>query len=217
MHTCFAFSGINKVPILVLALALANRSVALGKMGYHKSVVQDVEMISMNGTYPPENQWKLDQRLIQAHKQLNQFEEAKGALEKLRKSLGKSTLPKKKQLEIFGQAKKELVTLTTSENYGFLNLASESDKEGIRIKQTEKSPMKIEYSPDRGRYAVASRDIDVGELIMKDEAVCHIVDLNKSLDHCYSCLSHTLAPVPCQNCCAVVFCSMKCRAEAMEE
>lgn len=33
-------------------------------------------------------------------------------------------------------------------------------------------------------------------------------------NHCLHCLSHSIAPLPCADCCAVSFCSSRCKEEA---
>ena len=33
-------------------------------------------------------------------------------------------------------------------------------------------------------------------------------------NHCVHCLSHSIAPLPCEDCCAVSFCSVRCKEAA---
>ena len=75
--------------------------------------------------------------------------------------------------------------------------------------------VEVMYTPERGRYLVASRDIDVGECITHEEAIVSYVKMNCSLSHCYNCQKDTrIRPIPCDRCAAVVFCSFECQADA---
>ena len=71
------------------------------------------------------------------------------------------------------------------------------------------------YTPERGRFLVASRDIDVGEWITHEEAIVSCVKMNSSLSHCYNCQKDTrIRPIPCDRCAAVVFCSFDCKSKS---
>ena len=71
------------------------------------------------------------------------------------------------------------------------------------------------YSPERGRYVVAARDIDVGECIIHEEAIVNHVKFQLSTSHCYNCNKDSRQrPFPCDKCAAVVFCSNKCKEKA---
>ena len=71
------------------------------------------------------------------------------------------------------------------------------------------------YAPERGRYIVAARDIDVGECIFHEEAFVNHVKFELSTSHCYNCNKDTkIRPLPCDRCAAVVFCSYECKTES---
>ena len=75
--------------------------------------------------------------------------------------------------------------------------------------------IQVMYTPERGRYAVASRDIDVGECLIHEESIVNITKFQDSLTHCYACHKDTtLCPQPCERCSAVVFCSIDCRRKS---
>ena len=78
-----------------------------------------------------------------------------------------------------------------------------------------KDALEVVYTPDRGRYVIANRDIDVGECLIHEKAIVNVGKFQNSLDHCYFCLRDaTMNPLPCHKCSAVVFCSAECRIEA---
>ena len=67
----------------------------------------------------------------------------------------------------------------------------------------------------RGRYAVAARDIRVGELVAVEQAAVGILDREQARTHCWHCLTATQAPLPCPGCSGVQFCSSSCRTTAL--
>jgi len=73
---------------------------------------------------------------------------------------------------------------------------------------------RIGFHTDRGRTVLARRDIKAGEIICVDDPTCAMLcpDVKDSIyDHCVNCFRFTKAPLPCDNCCSVVFCSKKCK------
>ena len=71
------------------------------------------------------------------------------------------------------------------------------------------------YTPERGRYVVAARDILVGECIIHEEAIVNNVKFELSISHCYNCNKDTrIRPIPCDRCAGVVFCSNECKTKA---
>ena len=71
------------------------------------------------------------------------------------------------------------------------------------------------YTPNRGRFAVAARNIEVGECIIHEDAIVNNVKFQFSLSHCYNCNKDTsFRPLPCERCAAIVFCSNECKLKA---
>ena len=67
---------------------------------------------------------------------------------------------------------------------------------------------------DKGRHVVANRDIAAGEIIAVSDPVATLLcpeKLEKLQNHCLHCHLFSKAPLPCENCCSVVFCSVNCR------
>ena len=73
----------------------------------------------------------------------------------------------------------------------------------------------IRYAASRGRYAVAARDIRVGELIAVEEAFVAVLDREQRLTNCWHCLQCAQRPLPCPGCSGLVFCSTACRDAAL--
>ena len=60
----------------------------------------------------------------------------------------------------------------------------------------------VQYDPKgvRGRYCVASRDIEPGELLAVETPFVWLLDKEAAKEHCWHCFRSLLAPVPCPNC-----------------
>ena len=58
----------------------------------------------------------------------------------------------------------------------------------------------VQYDPFRGRYCVASKDIEAGELLAVETPFVWLLDKEAAREHCWHCFRSLLAPVPCPNC-----------------
>ena len=60
----------------------------------------------------------------------------------------------------------------------------------------------VQYDPRgvRGRYCVASRDIEAGELLAVETPFVWLLDKEAAREHCWHCFRSLLAPVPCPYC-----------------
>ena len=56
--------------------------------------------------------------------------------------------------------------------------------------------VQIKFGEGRGRYAVASREIKVGELIAIETPFVSLIDKEFSKSHCWNCLLCTKSPIP---------------------
>jgi len=76
------------------------------------------------------------------------------------------------------------------------------------------SKFDVQYSPTVGRYAFAKEDIQVGEEILEEKPYATFVRTEKMGTFCSHCFSRLKAPVACDTCAHVAFCSKKCRSDA---
>lgn len=72
---------------------------------------------------------------------------------------------------------------------------------------------------DKGRKVVAQQKIEIGEIIMTETPntlfFCPEMEKLPLLkSHCLHCMSYTMAPIPCNECCVVTFCSLECQEAA---
>ena len=76
----------------------------------------------------------------------------------------------------------------------------------------------IEQTELQGRYTIANRDIEPGEIVAIDRPVVKHLDKEFTKNHCWHCLTSTqnFAIVPCSMCTGILFCSELCRQTAQE-
>ena len=75
--------------------------------------------------------------------------------------------------------------------------------------------MCFQYEPGRGRFAIAQRDIKVGEFICVDAPIVSHPLPEYLGSNCYHCFKSMKAPLPCPVCTKVMFCSYECRKIAL--
>ena len=76
------------------------------------------------------------------------------------------------------------------------------------------SAVSVRHEKSRGRYCVAGRPIEVGELIAVERPHVAMLDRAEAPRCCWHCFRALLAPVPCAGCSGVLFCGPRCRDEA---
>ena len=67
--------------------------------------------------------------------------------------------------------------------------------------------------PGRGRFIIAERDIEIGELIAVENAHVAMLDKDEIKRLCWHCFLPLRAPVPCDTCSGVLFCNDSCKEE----
>ena len=70
----------------------------------------------------------------------------------------------------------------------------------------------------QGRFTIANRDIEAGELIAVDQPVAKLLDKEHTKSHCWNCLRSTksLPILACKMCSGVLYCKEECRKIAQE-
>ncbi|CAG0919642.1 unnamed protein product [Notodromas monacha] len=69
----------------------------------------------------------------------------------------------------------------------------------------------MHYAPDKGRFYVANRDIEPGEFVLNEKPYASALYASLWETHCQTCMRPAMAPLPCDSCAAVVFCSSNCK------
>jgi len=205
------------------SVILANRSALWAELGEHELVETDIEHAIESG-YPDKMLFKLYERRAKSRHALKKFDEALDDIEGAMKSLESSTLDAVKQKTKLKELNK-LKDLISKENKAKPKNSTVEHSQKIQKpnfkEKNEKFPsfsdaVQIKYAEGRGRYAVANREIKVGELIAIENPYVSLVDKEFSKSHCWNCLLCTKSPIPCEFCSGVVYCSKECRQNADE-
>lgn len=69
-------------------------------------------------------------------------------------------------------------------------------------------------SDEKGRYMSANRDIKLGSVLIVEQPYSWTLTGEALSEHCLHCCAYVTAPVPCNQCTTVSFCSEECRDEA---
>lgn len=76
----------------------------------------------------------------------------------------------------------------------------------------------LKYDPVRGRHGVATRDVPAGTVLLLESPVAARLRPPFLASHCSHCLKRLgLAPLPCNSCTAVRYCSKECRLEKEQD
>lgn len=206
-----------------LAILLANRSAVLFSLKAFPLALDDIELAFEMG-YPDDLAFKLYDRRAKCLLPFKRMSEAEAAYK-----LALQYLDKAKKLP---EEKKKKTQKDILQALNFFKNAPESMRrdEAMDIHlepelpdMPHKNPLypvmsdavTFKYEDARGRFAIASRDIIVGEVLTVEKAiVSHMLPeyMGKNCSHCFKSMK---APLPCNTCTKVMFCSVKCRKAAL--
>lgn len=206
-----------------LAILLANRSAVLFSLKAFPLALDDIELAFEMG-YPDDLAFKLYDRRAKCLLPFKRMAEAEAAYK-----LALQYLDKAKKLP---EEKKKKTQKDILQALNFFKNAPESMRrdEAMDIHlepelpdMPHKNPLypvmsdavTFKYEDARGRFAIASRDIIVGEVLTVEKAiVSHMLPeyMGKNCSHCFKSMK---APLPCNTCTKVMFCSVKCRKAAL--
>ena len=218
-YTESAFSAeYNSINSPCLAMALANRSAALFQTNSYLHARKDAEM-AMRFGYPEKLLYKLLERIGKCYMKEGNFANAKRCFRDALLALSKSelTIGCKNKLAL-QYHKFETICASSKED----TLKNERDGEPQINPEQEKvdcnamytcatSAFSIISDSLSGRHAVATRDINVGELIIFEKAFASVLFHENRLTHCHHCFGRCKTLIGCIFCDAVGFCSEICR------
>jgi len=75
------------------------------------------------------------------------------------------------------------------------------------------SAIDLQFCPDRGRFMVATQDLNPGDVILREEPYAAVLESVFRVNHCANCLKKTSTPIPCFECATVQYCGEPCRDE----
>ncbi|XP_043467770.1 SET and MYND domain-containing protein 4-like isoform X2 [Leptopilina heterotoma] len=219
-------NAIILAPLEDLGILYGNRSAALYHLtDYELAIIDTEEAVKMG--YPKELLYKLEDRRARCLLALEDHSRAMDAFKSALKSLdfAKLTLDKKQKLESDIR-----VMLAVMERGAKLNENGKTNK--IIKKLKVKSPKCLipktkdtnifypafsnaveikDAGGEIGRFGIATRDINPGEIVAVEKAHCAVLLGEYRLSHCHLCLERIFAPIPAFCCSYVAYCSTNCR------
>ncbi|EDO35173.1 predicted protein [Nematostella vectensis] len=79
------------------------------------------------------------------------------------------------------------------------------------------SLLKINYDQNQGRFLQASSEIRAGDTLIAEEPYSAVLLPENAKTHCECCYKSLVAPVPCNHCSSVLYCSAACRNKAWSQ
>nr|XP_040572218.1 SET and MYND domain-containing protein 4-like isoform X2 [Lepeophtheirus salmonis] len=200
-----------------LALALANRSAAALRLGKWTTALQNVELAIHINSYPPENLYKLHERRAKIYVHMGKKEEASS--EYLRASKLVQDPTKASEFitlseKSFDTFEKEIIVPENAKDKGLdaISFTPNTNFPGLS------NAVNIVYEDTKGRFGVATRDIQVGEYIGVEEPVVSRIKKMYQGSHCNGCMQslEDSCFLPCLHCEDANYCSLVCRSKSFE-
>ncbi|CAB0032206.1 unnamed protein product [Trichogramma brassicae] len=194
-----------------LPLAYANRSACLFHLKRYADCVADIDK-ALELSYPDSMRPNLLRRKVKCLKILGQSEDAEDASLEASQWLRCIDLRRddKEFLERKIQVAKDVVELETASTAA----ASLPSMTANRKIPCASEAVEIRYNKKYGRHVVASRDIEIGEVVAREPPYALQLGSGCLYTHCSHCLARAWASLPCPGCVFAVYCSAGCRDEA---
>lgn len=219
-----------------LALGFSNRSAVLLELEQYGKCINDIDLALKYG-YPKEQQSKLAERKAKCLMALHRQQDAEVLLKSAMDDLANMNLDdKKKQAsndtlnQLIQQCKTSEAAEKITEALKNKNLKPEDrllfayeDPPPPNLNESNpnipclSSALKLQYDSDKGRFLIADRDINPGELLLVEKAYssCLLLEPSNTSSHCSYCLARCHNPMPCPDCNVAVFCNEICRTSGL--
>lgn len=207
-----------------LSLAFGNRSAVLFHLRQDSQCLKNIQQALSCG-YPNELRYKLFDRQGKCLFGIGQSSKALDCFQKAKKALDDSKLDQKKKEVWLKDLEQEICKCQNSkvqvmqgdlssnkyENFssGQFELPKLTHKENNKFTSAS-CAVDIETSPVTGRYPVATQNIYVGDTLVIEKPFASVLLPRHLETHCYHCLKRVTAPLPCNQCSTVRYCSETC-------
>lgn len=74
----------------------------------------------------------------------------------------------------------------------------------------------VQHCETIGRQVVANRDIEIGEILVVEQAYCRALRIENAYTHCWNCLKNIWNGIPCDSCANIIYCSENCKTSAWD-
>uniref|UniRef100_A0A1B6CWC9 MYND-type domain-containing protein n=1 Tax=Clastoptera arizonana TaxID=38151 RepID=A0A1B6CWC9_9HEMI len=204
-----------------LSILYANRSAALYHLKHYQLTLQDIELAIGSG-YPKDIKYKICDRKARSLLALNQLKDARDAFRETLTALDVSKLPIEKRQK--QQKDVQIMIAMLDKNKSLSNAPLPKDP-SVEIPaltdghnsyyHSASSIVNVKETPEFGRYAVAGRNIKVGEVLLTEKPYCSMLLAEFTKTNCFNCFKRALVPLPCPWCNNILFCSLECQKEAL--
>lgn len=205
-----------------LSLALANRSAVLFHLKDFQGALEDSER-SLSSGYPDKLKYKLIERVGKCYMKQGNSQLAKTSFKQAIVSLALADLPTDKRnqiaLECYELEKHcndyEILKDENCKINGETDAPANEKMDTNTVYPCATTAFSIVSDPLLGRHAVATRDIQAGELILFEKPYSAILFERYRLTHCHHCLKRCRTMIGCPKCSFVGFCNERCKDEAL--
>ena len=211
---------------IVLAVAFANRSAAAFNVSNCKACLADI-VLALKYGYPESKTFNLLDRRVKCYSALKQPDAATESIQEGIRCLNVADLDPKQtaagqddfnaQLRtcagMNGNPACDDVKGVSSDDVCRSMTAISVDKMNTTFTSLT-DDCEVVFSPDRGRYIVAKRDIKPGEVILVESPYASVLVPEYRWSHCHHCMSRTVSTIPCTQCSCALYCSETCRSQA---
>lgn len=192
------------------SLAVANRSAALLRLGYHPAALKDVET-ALDSGYPLELKYKLLERKINLMISLGIEDNLVGVKGEFLRAVESSNLTDDKKKIL-----RDSVDTFEGYNPEFKVLKQTPRAHELTTTHPQlpclSSKANVEFEKSKGRFVTATSPIMSGEVILIEEAGVSLSKESLHEQQCDRCVHRiALQLTPCYHCSEVVFCSEECR------
>ena len=212
-----------------IGILIANRSACLFHCGQYEAAMCDIDCALHMG-YPSTLRYKLLDRSAKCLMKLQRYTEAKKQSKAVLDALEATNLEpcvKENWIKSVNSLAKEIQKKGSDKTSGKSGESKDSNIELLEktvdnwLKFREEcstgnlsDEVVVRYSPDFGRFVAASKQINAGSIIAKENPFASVLLPQFYDSHCYFCFSRINMFFPCRQCSVVSFCSYQCETKA---
>ncbi|KAK2152372.1 hypothetical protein LSH36_330g04048 [Paralvinella palmiformis] len=214
-----------------LALAYANRSAALFHLEQWLDCLADIGH-ALHCSYPRRLGYKLYTRKGQCLTRLGRYEDAVKSFRSSKEAISDAGLDSRRRTtltqQLDGFIEKGLEAAKCTELLGnvgadpFFSVCSDRLQPELAkdcrngIFPSLSASCDVTFSPDRGRYLVAKRDILPGEVVLVEKPYSSILLPDNYAHYCHYCYKFCYSLAPCPKCTEALYCSDACRMASLK-
>lgn len=194
-----------------MALGYANRSAVLLKVKRHKECLDDIQR-ALQLNYPEESKPKLLIRQAVCFSKLaaDSYIDANNFLRKV-------PLNDENRASLMKTLRKHDSTKLSDKYIDEEDLIPEIASRHAKF-PCASDAVDVRFNKKFGRHLVATRDIEIGEVLVVEKIYSQAVDIeDKIYTHCAYCLRFLLTGIPCDQCVTAVYCSVECKTNAWND